>query len=368
MGTTRRVLVVGYPAAELLDIACVTASLQMANYLRGQAIYGLRLASPGGAAVRTATGLVVNAEIALERARGPLDTLVVSGGIGYVDAMQDERLVAHVRRLGREARRVASVCTGAGVLAAAGLLDGRRAATHWHHAAYLQARFPQVAFDSDPIFISEGDVCTSAGVTAALDLMLAFIEADEGPALARDVSRHLVTYLQRPGNQAQMSIFTAPPAIRHSLVRESVSYISSHLGEDLSAEALARLAGVSQRHLARLFLKEIGLTPARFVRRARVEAAGHLLTRTDLTVEAIAGRCGFGTAEALRQAFLDTYGVSPSHYRATGSTSGGRTGATAPPDGRQGGVSSGSAGPVPRPTRSTRHAPPVAPGDRPGAS
>ncbi|MDO3703188.1 GlxA family transcriptional regulator [Micromonospora sp. C28SCA-DRY-2] len=325
MGTTRRVLVVGYPAAELLDIACVTASLQMANYLRRRAIYGLRLASPGGAPIRTAAGLVLNAEIALERARGPLDTLVVSGGIGYVDAMRDERLVAHVRRLGREARRVASVCTGAGVLAAAGLLDGRRVATHWHHAAYLQRRFPHVEFDSDPIFIAEGDVCTSAGVTAALDLTLAFIEADEGPALARDVSRHLVTYLQRPGNQAQMSMFTAPPAVRHSLVRETVSHISSHLHEDLSAATLARRAGVSERHLARLFHREIGLTPGRFVRRARVEAAAHLLTGTDLTVEAIAGRCGFGTVEALRQAFVGAYGVSPSHYRATQSTSTDRT-------------------------------------------
>ncbi|SCG44682.1 Transcriptional regulator GlxA family, contains an amidase domain and an AraC-type DNA-binding HTH domain [Micromonospora echinaurantiaca] len=332
MGSTRRVLVVGYPAAELLDIACVTASMQMANYLRGRAIYGLRLASPGGAAIRTATGLVVNAELALERARGPLDTLIVCGGIGYVDAMRDERLVAHVRRLGREARRVASVCTGAGVLAAAGLLDGRRVATHWHHAAYLQTRFPQVRFDSDPIFIAEGDVCTSAGVTAALDLMLAFIEADEGPALARDVSRHLVTYLQRPGNQAQMSMFTAPPAIRHALVRDTVAYISSHLREDLAAATLARLAGVSERHLARLFRRQLGVTPGRFVRRARVEAAAHLLTGTDLTVAAIAGRCGFGTVEALRQAFVATYGVSPSHYRATQSTSGDRADATTPAD------------------------------------
>ncbi|SCL70941.1 Transcriptional regulator GlxA family, contains an amidase domain and an AraC-type DNA-binding HTH domain [Micromonospora citrea] len=315
VGSTRRVLVVGYPAAELLDIACVMASLQMANHLRGRAIYGLRLASPGGAPIRTATGLVVHAEMALERARGPLDTLVVSGGIGYVDAMRDERLVAHVRRLGREARRVASVCTGAGVLAAAGLLDGRRAATHWHHAAYLQARFPRVVFDSDPIFIAEDDVCTSAGVTAALDLTLAFIEADEGPALARDVSRHLVTYLQRPGDQAQMSMFTAPPAAGHSLVHDTVSHISSHLDADLSVAALARLAGVSERHLARLFRRETGVAPGSFVRRARVEAAAHLLTRTDLTVEAVAGRCGFGTVEALRQAFLGAYGVSPSHYR-----------------------------------------------------
>lgn len=321
MESPRRVLIVGYHAAELLDIACVVSALQLANYLHGRALYQPRLASPGGAPIHTATGLVVNAETALERARGPLDTLVVSGGTGYVDAMEDERLVAHVRRLARVSRRVASVCTGAGVLAAAGLLDGRRAATHWWHAAHLRSRFPRVDFDSEPIFIDDEEVCTSAGVTAAIDLTLSFIEADVDASLARDVSRHLVTYLQRPGNQAQMSMFTAPPAVRHSLVQDTISHITSHLADDLSATALATRAGVSERHLSRLFLKELGLTPARFVRRARTEAAAHLLAGSDLTVEAVAGRCGFGTAEALRQAFVSRYGVSPSHYRLTQSRS-----------------------------------------------
>ena len=317
MDPARRVLVVGYHAAEILDIACVVSALQIANYLHGRAIYQPQLASPGGAPIHTATGLVLNAEVALERVRGPLDTLVVSGGIGYVEAMEDERLVAHVRRLARVSRRVASVCTGAGVLAAAGLLDGRRAATHWFHASTLSSRFPAVRFDRDPIFVDDGDVCTSAGVTAALDLTLSFIEADAGAGLARDVSRHLVTYLQRPGNQAQMSMFTAPPAVRHTVVQDTTSHVAAHLAEDLSATALAARAGVSERHLSRLFLKELGVTPSRYVRNARTEAAAHLLTGTDLTVEAIAGRCGFGTAEALRQAFVSRYGVAPSHYRVT---------------------------------------------------
>ena len=320
MDLPRRVLVVGYPAAELLDIACIVTALQLANVHHGSALYRPRLASPSGAAIQTGTGLVLNAEVALEKARGPLDTLIVSGGIGYVDAMEDDRLVAHVRRLGHVSRRVASVCTGAGILAAAGLLAGRRAATHWDHAAFLQGRFPDVVFDSGPIFIAEDDVCTSAGVTAALDLTLAFIEADAGPELAREVARQLVTYLQRPGNQAQMSMFTAPPAARHSLVQDAVDHITSHLGDDLSAGTLAARAVVSERHLSRLFLSEVGLTPGRFVRRARVEAAATLLTGSDLTVQAIASRCGFGTVEALRQAFVGTYGVSPSHYRATQSS------------------------------------------------
>ena len=321
MDEPRRVVVVGYPAAELLDIACIVSSLQLANYLNGHAIYGVELASPGGRPIHTGTGLTVQAQVALERVRGPLDTLMVSGGIGYVDAMADDRLVAHVRRLGRESRRVASVCTGAGILAEAGLLDGRRAATHWDHVGYLAGRFPDVNFDSDPIFIRDGDVCTSAGVTAALDLTLSFIEADGGADIARGVSRQLVTYLQRPGNQAQMSMFTAAPAPRSSLVKEAVSYVVAHLDEDLSAATLAARVAMSERHLSRLFIKELGTTPGRYVRKARTEAAAHLLTGTDLSVRAIATRCGFGTVESLRQAFTALYGVSPNHYRLTQSRS-----------------------------------------------
>ena len=310
-------VIVGYDAAELLDIACVNSALVMANFLHGQQLYEVELVAPGGRPIHTATGLTLQVHDKLERVTGPLDTLVVSGGIGYVQAMDDRRLVAHVRRLAAESQRVAAVCTGAGILAAAGLLDGRRAATHWEHASYLASRFPKVTFDGDPIYVTDGAFCTSAGVTAALDLTLSFVEADAGAELARTVARQLVTYLQRPGNQAQMSMFTAAPAARSSLVQDTVDFISAHLDGDLSTAALAARAGVSERHLTRLFLREVEQTPGRFVRRARTEAAAHLLTTTDLTMEAIASRCGFGTPETMRQAFQSRYGVSPSHYRAT---------------------------------------------------
>ncbi len=317
MTEPRRVVLVGYHAAELLDISCVTSALTLANFLHGRQLYDVTLVAPGGRPIHTASGLTVQAHGSLERATGPVDTLVVSGGIGYVDAMEDRRLVAHVRRLAGESRRVAAVCTGSGILAAAGLLDGRRAATHWDHAAWLAERFPLVTFDGDPIFVTDDRYCTSAGVTAALDLTLSFIEADQGPTLARDVARQLVTYLQRPGNQAQMSMYTAAPAVANSLVQDTVDHVASHLDGDLSAAALAARVGVSERHLTRLFLREVELTPGRFVRRARTEAAAQLLTSTDLTMEAIASRCGFGTPETLRQAFQGRYGVSPSHYRTT---------------------------------------------------
>jgi transcriptional regulator GlxA family with amidase domain len=317
MSQRKRVVVVGYPDAEMLDIACVTTALAMADVMRHGTAYQVSVASPGAAPIRCWTGLALEAQEALERVVGPIDTLIVVGGLGYRDAIEDRRLIAHVRRLSREARRVASVCTGAGILAAAGILDGRTAASHWDHVSYLSKRFPAVTFDGGPIYITDGDVTTSAGVTAGLDLTLSFIEADLGAHIARDVARQLVTYLHRPGNQAQMSMYTDAPVPHHSVVKDAIEHIAGNLAEDLSTTALAARVGVSERHLTRLFLREVEQTPGRYVRRVRIEAAAHLLVGSDLTVDAIASRCGFSAAEPLRQAFQSRYGVSPSHYRAT---------------------------------------------------
>ncbi|WP_239513894.1 GlxA family transcriptional regulator [Streptosporangium sp. 'caverna'] len=198
-----------------------------------------------------------------------------------------------------------------------GLLDGRRATTHWEQAYDIAARHPKVLFDPGPIFIRDGNTYTAAGVTSALDLTLAFIEEDHGAELARRVSRSLVTYLQRPGNQAQMSMFTVASPSVNSLVKKVVDHVTGHLDSDLTTVALAVGAGVSGRHLTRLFLKHLGQTPGRFVRQARTEAAAHLLVSTSLPMAGVAARCGFGTAETLRQAFVRQYGISPSRYRST---------------------------------------------------
>ncbi|MEU8358852.1 GlxA family transcriptional regulator [Nonomuraea sp. NPDC048882] len=311
----RRVVVVAYEAAELLEVASVSTTLESANWHGAQPYYEYRVATPGGHPVTTATALTLHAQLALERVTGPLDTLVVAGGIGHEDAAANPLIVGHVRRLARESRRVASVCTGSFVLAAAGLLDGRRTTTHWDQAQRMAASYPDVIVDPDPIFIRDGNVATSAGITAALDLTLAFIEEDNGTELARTVARNLVTYLQRPGNQAQMSMFVDAPSPANSLVKRTIDYISAHLRDDLTTPALAAEAGVSERHLTRLFLKHLGLTPGRYVRQARTEAAAHLLASTSLPMAAVAVRCGFGTAETLRQAFIDRYGIPPSRYR-----------------------------------------------------
>ncbi|NUR69475.1 MAG: helix-turn-helix domain-containing protein [Hamadaea sp.] len=316
------VVTVAYDHAELLDIACVTTAFAMAGQLGARTPYRQVIATPGGRSIALHSGLALTGQQPLERLTGPVHTLIVSGGLGHEQAAADARLVGHVRRLAKESRRVASVCTGAHVLAAAGLLDGKRATTHWGFAAQLAARYPQVTVDPAPIYIRDGGVCTAAGVTSALDMTLAFIEEDHGPEVARTVSRHLVTYLQRPGNQAQMSIFTAPPPPGDHLVRRIADHVASNLDGDLSSAGLAAYAGVSERHLNRLFTEHIGQTPGRYVRRVRTEAAANLLTSTGLPLTAVARRCGFGSSETLRLAFAQRYGVSPAHFRATQTTTG----------------------------------------------
>ncbi|MEV6629934.1 helix-turn-helix domain-containing protein [Actinoplanes sp. NPDC051470] len=311
----RLVLVVGYDGAELLDIACVTSSLAMANLIGAQPAYRVILATPGGRAIRCDSGLSLAAQATLERHTEPVDTLIVSGGLGHLAAAAGPVLVGHVRRIARTARRVASVCTGATVLAEAGLLDGRRATTHWRFAEEFARSYPAVEVDPEPIYIRSGDVATSGGVTSALDLTLSFIEEDHGMTLARGVALGTVTYLQRPGEQAQQSMFLSRCSTDDLVVRRVRNHVAGHLADDLSAPALAALAGVSERHLSRLFGAHLGRTPAQFVRRARTEAAAHLLTSTDLPVAAVARRCGFHTGESLRQAFLLEHGMPPSRYR-----------------------------------------------------
>ncbi|HEX6446192.1 MAG TPA: helix-turn-helix domain-containing protein [Streptosporangiales bacterium] len=321
MEEERSVVVVGYPQAELLDIACLTTTFAYANRGGASPGYRVRVVSRGGRAILSQSGLTLEVQGALERLRGPLDTVIVVGGDGHTAAAADTALVGHVRRLARESRRVASVCTGATVLAAAGLLDGRRATTHWMFADALAAAYPAVRVDAEPVYVRDGGVTTGGGVSSALDLALAFVEEDHGARMARGVARGLVTYLQRPGNQAQMSMFVAAPATDDRLLADVVALIGRELDGDLGVAALAAGAGVSERQLTRLFVRHLGQSPARYVRTARLEAAAHLLVTTTLPLARVATRCGFSSAEALRQSFVDRYGVSPSHYRATQSSS-----------------------------------------------
>jgi transcriptional regulator GlxA family with amidase domain len=316
----RHVVVVAYDGAELVDISCVTTGFDAANRVGARPPYRVRLVSPGGRSVRCDSGLELRAQARLEDPVDDLDTLVVSGGLGHDTAAADARVVGYVRRLATGARRVASVCTGATVLAAAGLLDGCPVTTHWSYARGLAERYPGIRVDATPIYIRDGKVATSAGVTAALDLTLAFIEEDHGPELARRVALGMVTYLKRPGNQAQMSLFTTTPRPQDRLVRRVLDHVMTNPDGDLRTTVLAADAGVSVRHLTRLFREQLGEPPGRLVRRVRLELAARMLASTGLPLPQIARACGFSSAETLRQAFVARYHITPSLFRTTQST------------------------------------------------
>ncbi|SDS16059.1 Transcriptional regulator GlxA family, contains an amidase domain and an AraC-type DNA-binding HTH domain [Microlunatus soli] len=309
-------LVIGYDGAELVDIACVTSAFALANRLGAAPHYRVELASLGGRSITSDSGLRLEPQRSLEEVDSA-ETMIVSGGLGHVDAAANRDFLREIVRLAATAGRIASVCTGTTVLAQAGLLDGRRATTHWFYATGLAARYPAVTVDASPIYVRDGNVSTSGGVTASLDLTLSFIEDDHGVELARRVAVGMVTYLQRPGNQAQMSIFTSTAQPDDATVRRVIEYIIAHPEADLHTESLAAMAGVSPRQLHRLFTERQSETPGSAVRRIRLEIAARLAATTDLPVAQIARRCGFRSAESLRQAFVLRYGISPREFRRT---------------------------------------------------
>lgn len=246
--------------------------------------------------------------------RGPIDTLIVAGGSGVLEAERSEALVDWLRAAAKRSRRVASVCSGSLLLAAAGLLDGLRATSHWASCSELARRYPEVAVDPDPIFVQDGRVWTSAGVTAGMDLSLALVAEDLGEEVALEVARWLVLFLRRPGGQAQFSSHISTPASRSGL-REVQLWIADNLDADLRVESLADQAGMSARNFARAFRSETGLTPAAYVEVLRLERARQLLEGPPEPIDQIAVTCGFGTPETMRRAFARRLGVSPAEYR-----------------------------------------------------
>jgi transcriptional regulator GlxA family with amidase domain len=248
--------------------------------------------------------------------RGPIDTLVVAGGWGVERAADDEATIRWVRSAARRARRVTSVCSGSFLLARAGLLEGRIVTTHWSGCEDLQRRHPELTVDPNPIFVRDGDVWTSAGVTAGMDLALALVEDDLGREVAVETARWLVLFLQRPGGQAQFSAHLSAQLAERQPLRELQSWIVDNLDADLRVEALAERAAMSPRNFARAFRREAGLTPAAYVEQLRVERARQILEDGTEPVELVSARCGFGTPETMRRAFARRVGVSPAEYRA----------------------------------------------------
>jgi transcriptional regulator GlxA family with amidase domain len=313
----RRIVILTYEGGQSLDVTGPLEVFAATQRFGPSAHCSVEVVAPRAGTVTMASGLGLVAERSIAEVRGPVDTFVVAGGEteGVAAVTADDVTLHHVRRIAAQSRRVASVCSGAFVLAAAGLLDGRRATTHWSACDTLARLFPQVTVEPDPIFVRDGDVWTSAGVTAGIDLSLALVEDDAGHDVAMAIARRLVVFLKRPGGQAQFSsALDAQTADRDDL-GETLAWIADHLAADLSVPALAARVAMSPRHFARVFRAGVGTTPARHVERVRVEAARRRLEETDAGVEAVARECGFGTAETMRRVFLRTVHVSPTEYR-----------------------------------------------------
>lgn len=311
MPDVRRIALVVFAQCQVLDVTGPAEVFAQAGRLGG-ASYDVTLVGRSGV---SSGGIALAPVVAPADDRGPLDTLMVAGGRGVEAAEHDAELVAWIREAAGRARRVTSVCTGAFLLARAGLLDGRRATTHWDSCARLARRHPAVRVEADPIFVRDGHIATSAGVTAGMDLALALVEEDCGPEVAMAVARRLVLFARRPGGQAQFSVQLAGQAAAGGLVHDLQAWLAEHLDADLSAPALAARAHVSPRTLARAFARETGMTPAAYVEAARVERARARLEAGHGSLAAIARACGFGTAETMRRAFHRRLGVAPADYR-----------------------------------------------------
>ncbi len=274
--------------------------------------YRIRTATLDGAPVHTSSGLTLVPDTSLTDVPDP-HTLLVPGGQGT--RTPDPRLTDWLREHGPRAQRLVSVCTGAILLARARLLDGRRVTTHWAYCDKLSRDHPALEVDPDPIYVRDGHVATSAGVTSGIDLALALVEEDLGREVALVIARHLVVFLRRPGNQAQFSAQLAAQTAQREPLREVQQWITEHPDADLSVEALAARASLSPRHFARAFQAETGMTPGRYVDRVRLEHARRLLEDTGDGVEEISRASGYGTPEAMRRAFVRTLGTAPAEYR-----------------------------------------------------
>jgi transcriptional regulator GlxA family with amidase domain len=312
--TPRRIAFVIFDGFQSLDLAGPFEVFQHAARLTGG--YRCEIVAPAAGAVTSGSGLPVHAGTGVADAESAgVDTLVVVGGGGVDAARHDAALVDWIAAAGTGARRVTSVCSGVFLLAAAGLVAGRRVTTHWSRAEQLRLEHADVHVDCDPIFIRDGRVWTSAGVTAGMDLALALVEDDVGHAVAHAVARELVMFLRRPGSQSQFSVplWSAQPG--SDPIRAVVAAIHADPGAELGLTDLASRAGLSPRHFQRKFAAEVGTPPAAYVERVRIEAAQRALAQSDDPVEKIARRCGFGTAETLRRAFHRHARVAPSDYR-----------------------------------------------------
>ena len=310
----RGVVIVTFSEGQILDVTGPLEVFSSASRFLPAVRYRTQVVTTGGGPVRANCGLEF-ASSAIGDITGPIDTLMVAGGSAMDCAVADSELLAQIRRLAADARRVTSVCSGAFLLAAAGLLQGRRATTHWADCRQLDATYAEVTVEPDAIYVQDGNVWTSAGVTAGIDLALALVADDHGHQAAATVARQLVVYLQRSGGQAQFSALLAGQAADTEPVRDLLSWLRDHLTDDLSVPALARQINLSERQFTRVFKAEVGATAADHVEAVRLDSACRLLETTNRTIEQIAKTCGFGTPETMNRTFRRRLNTTPGDYR-----------------------------------------------------
>jgi transcriptional regulator GlxA family with amidase domain len=312
--TAPRIVIATFDSAQILDVTGPLEVFSTASRFLEPASYETHVVTTRGGPVVASCGLEFGSS-PIGEVDGPVDTLVVAGGVGVHAATADGQLLHHVRRLAKDARRVTSVCSGAFVLAAAGLLEGRRATTHWDACRLLDDRYEGVTVDADAIYVRDGNVWTSAGVTAGIDLALALVADDHGRSAAATVARRLVVYLQRSGGQAQFSAVLAAQAADTAPVSDLLSWLRDHLTDDLTVAALARHINLSERQFSRVFKAEVGVTVADHVEVVRLESACRLLETTNRTIEQIARACGFGVPETMNRTFRRRLNTTPSEHR-----------------------------------------------------
>jgi len=313
--SARHVVFLLHDGCELIDFAAPAAVFGAVRTHRGRSAYRVTVASRAPSRVRLAGGVAVAVDASSRALRDPLDTLVVPGGTRVDDAARDTALLDDVRSLARRTRRVVAVSSGTVLLAAAGLLHGRRATSHWATLARLRRDYPSVDVATDVLWVRDGDVYTCAGATTGIDLTLALVEEDHGAAVADELARWLLVPVRRPAGQAQRSVRMSLPPPATAGLRLALDLAALDPGADLSVRALAERAALSPRHFSRRFQAELGTTPARYVEGVRVEAARRLLEQSGVTLDVVARTAGFRSVETMRRAFLRTLGVPPGAVR-----------------------------------------------------
>jgi transcriptional regulator GlxA family with amidase domain len=313
----KRVVVLVIPPVEELDLVGPVGVFAGVNRIlgtRGPA-YRIEIVTVGpDRVIQGDCGLSFNVDGLYKNIRGTVDTLLVVAGLTSRN-IRNEALFQWLRNMAPKVRRLVSICVGTFVLAEAGLLNGKRATTHWAYVDELVERYPRVEVHADRLWIQDGRIYTSAGVTAGMDLALALVEHDQGSSVALEVARGLVLFLRRSGGQSQFSVSLAAQTSERKVIRDLQVWMAEHIQDKLSVDNLATIAAMSSRNFARVFVRETGVTPAKYVEQLRLEAARRQMEDSDMSLEEIAGSCGFSSAELMRRLFLRSFHVSPRTYR-----------------------------------------------------